>query len=168
LADVPYPADARPLNDSLRAAHALIASTALSGPAKALAYQDAKTRLEAYRASGFGAATIAADFAQIARWARTRGIPADHVLLGEFGAMRTEPQSADPRAAERAQWFHDVSHAAEASGFGWAAWAFRGGGFALAQSDATDSIEPGIAAALGLRPKAAWRAQAPVGLAAPR
>lgn len=160
LADVPYPARARPLDDSLRATAALIASTDLPVPKRALAYRDAQARLEDYRASGFDGRTIAADFAQIARWAKSRGIAANHVLLGEFGANRTAQQLSGAGAAERARWSHDVRQAAEANGFGWAAWAYRGGGFALAQSDDTDDIEPGIAAALGLRSGAARRAGA--------
>ena len=160
LASVPYPARARPLDESLTATAALIAATDLPAPKKALAYQDAQARLEDYRASGFDGRTIAADFAQVARWAKSRGIPADHVLLGEFGANRTALRRSGAGAAERAQWFHDVSQAAETNGFGWAAWAYRGGGFALAQSETADDIEPEIAAALGLRSGAARRAEA--------
>jgi hypothetical protein len=160
LADVPYPARARPLDESLRATAALIAATDLPAATKTLAYQDAQARLENYHASGLDDHTIGSDFAQIARWAKARGIPADHILLGEFGANRTALQISGIGAAERAQWFHDVSQAAEANGFGWAAWAYRGGGFALTQSEAADAIDPGIAAALGLRSRAARRAEA--------
>ncbi len=75
------------------------------------------------------------------------------ILLGEFGARETALQLDGARAAERAQWFHDVSRAAAAHGFGWAVWAYcGGGGFALAQSEASNDIEPGIAQALGLNP----------------
>lgn len=151
LADVPYPARARPLDDSLTATAALIAASDLSEPRKSLAYQDAQARLEDYRASGFDGRSMAQAFAQIAHWAQAQGIPADRVMLGEFGARRTALQLDGARAAERARWFHDVSHAAQANGFGWAVWAYRGGGgFALAQSDASNDIEPAVAAALGL------------------
>jgi endoglucanase len=160
LADVPYPARVRPLDDGLRATAALIAAADLPAPKGALAYQDAQARLEDYRASGFDGRTITADFARVARWARLRGIPADHILLGEFGANQTALQLSGIRAAERAQWFHDVSQAAQNNGFGWAAWAYRGGGFALAQSETADDIEPRIAAALGLRSDATRKAAA--------
>jgi endoglucanase len=159
LADVPYPARARPLDDSLTATAALIAATNLSEPQKSLAYQDAQARLEAYRASGFDADTIAQDFEQIADWAHAQGIPNDRILLGEFGARETALQLSGARAAERAQWFHDVSRAAEANGFGWSVWAYRGGGFGLAENDAANNIEPRIAAALGLRVDAARGAE---------
>lgn len=160
LADVPYPARARPLDDSLKATAALIAATDLPAPQRALAYQDAQARLQQYRASDFSSRTIAADFARVAAWAKSHGIAADHVLLGEFGANQTALQLAGDRAAERAQWFHDVSQAAQANGFGWAAWAYRGGGFALAESDTSDGIEPSVAEALGLHPGTARGAAA--------
>lgn len=151
LADVPYPARARPLDDSLTATAALIAASGLSELQKSLAYQDAQARLEAYRASGFDADTIAQDFERIADWAHAQGIPNRRILLGEFGARETPLQLSGIHAAEHAQWFHDVSRAAEANRFGWSAWAYRGGGFALTESDAANDIEPNIAAALGLR-----------------
>jgi endoglucanase len=151
LADVPYPARARALDDSLTATTATIAALNLSAPEKSLAYQDAQTRLQDYRASGFDAGTIAKTFARIADWARSQGIPPDRIMLGEFGARQTALQLAGARARERAQWFHDVSAAAEASGFGWAVWAYRSaGGFGLAQSDGDNEIQPDIAEALRL------------------
>ncbi len=163
LADVPYPARARPLDDSLKATAALIAAADLTAPERALAYQDARARLEDYRTSDFNGRTVAADFARIAGWAKSHGIRPDHILLGEFGANRTAVQLSGYGAAERARWFHDVSQAAQANGFGWAAWAYRGGGFALAQSDTADAIEPRIAAALGLHSDTAQKAEtAPV------
>ena len=159
LADVPYPADAHSLDDSLTATAASIAATDLSEPRKSLAFQDAQARLEDYQASGFDAGTVVKNFAQLARWAQSRGIPADRVMLGEFGARRTALQLSGERARERAQWFHDVRRAAQAMGFPWAVWAYRGGGgFALAQSGSGDGIEPDIAAALGLNSRAARNA----------
>ncbi len=151
LADVPYPARARPLDDSVTASAATIAALNLSAPEKSLAYQDAWTRLEDYRASGFDAGTMTKAFAGIADWARAQGIPPDRVMLGEFGARQTALQFAGRRARERTQWFHDVSAAAEASGFGWAVWAYRSaGGFGLARGDGGNDIQPDIAEALRL------------------
>jgi hypothetical protein len=156
LADVPYPAHARPLDDSLAATAAAIAESGLGEQPKSEAYLDAKQRLESYWTSNFNADSIAKNFAQIAAWARSQGIPADRILLGEFGARKTVLQFGDPGAAERRQWFHDVSHAAEREGFGWAVWAYRGGGgFALARNDTADDVDPDIVAALGLSADAA-------------
>lgn len=158
LADVPYPARARPLDDSLTATAAIIGALNLSAPEKSLAYEDARTRLEDYRASGFDAGTMTQAFARIADWARAQGIPPERVMLGEFGARQTALQLAGQRARERTQWFHDVSVAAEASGFGWAVWAYRSaGGFGLTRSDGGDEIQPDIAAALRLNAGARQR-----------
>jgi endoglucanase len=159
LADVPYPARARPIKDSLAASAAKIADSALSPAEKLLALLDAGKRLESYRRSGFDGNAIARRFTQIADWARAQGVPAERVLLGEFGARKTKRQLSGIRATERAQWFHDVRAAAQANGFGWAVWAYRGGGgFALARSETDNDIEPGIAAALGLHFRARRRA----------
>lgn len=153
LADVPYPARARPLDDSLAATSAAIAESDLSDRQKSLAYLDAEQRLESYRRSNFNVDAIQQNFAQIAAWAQSHGIPANRIMLGEFGARKTVLQFGGLGATERAQWFHDVSQAAEREGFPWAVWAYRGGGgFALARSDTADEIEPDIAAALGLLP----------------
>ena len=148
LADVPYPALARPLQDSLDASAAAIAATDLSQPQKSAAYRDAQARLDSYRRSAFDGHAIADRFAQVADWARAQGVPPDRVMLGEFGARKTEFRFIGARAAERAQWLHDVSEAAQAHGFGWAVWTYRGsGGFAI---ETNHAIEPGVAAALGL------------------
>lgn len=151
LADVPYPARARALDDSLEATAAAIAGTDLPPEQQSSAYRDAQKRLESYRRSRFDGDAIARSFEQIADWARSQGVPSDRVMLGEFSARKTALQLYGTRAAERAQWFHDVREQAEAHGFGWAAWAYRGGGgFALARSETDNNIEPGIAEALGL------------------
>ncbi len=160
LADVPYPARARSLDDALTATAALIAQSDISASQKSFAYQDAQARLEAYRASGFGAATIANDFRKIADWAHAQGIPDSRILLGEFGARETALQLVGDGATERAQWFRDVRTAAQANGFGWAVWTYRGsGGFALAPNDASNEIEADIAQALGLTFRAPRRAE---------
>jgi hypothetical protein len=149
LADVPYPARARPLGDSLTASATLIGTSALSAPRQAQAYRDAQVRLEQYRESGFDRATVAKEFERIADWARRQGIASDRIMLGEFGARQTALQLSGARASERAQWFRDVRQAAEAQNFSWAAWVYRGQGFGLAPEPGTD-LEPNIADALGL------------------
>lgn len=146
LADVPYPAGARPLQVSLSATAAKISQSDLAQPKKSLTEIDADRRLISYRGSGFDAHTIAARFAQIAAWARSQGLPPGRVMLGEFGAID------GARPSERAQWFHDVRQQAERNGFGWAVWTYREGSFALTRDQSSIEIEPAIAQALDLRP----------------
>ena len=157
LADVPYPARARPLDDSLTATAALIGTGTLSAPRQAEAYRDAQVRLEQYRDSGFDGAAIAKEFERIANWARAQGIAANRIMLGEFGARQTALQSSGARADERAQWFRDVRQAAQAQNFGWAAWVYRGQGFGLAPLPGID-LEANIADALGLNSSTARKA----------
>lgn len=155
LADVPYPALARAAADSLEATAAAIGESNLARNQKSTAHRDAQRQLESYRRSAFDGNAIAKCFEQVANWARSQGVAPDRVMLGEFGARKTDLQSFGSRAAERAQWFHDVREQAEVHGFGWAVWAYRGGGgFALARDEISDDIEPGIAQALGLTPPA--------------
>jgi endoglucanase len=76
------------------------------------------------------------------------------IFLGEFGVMKSEGLRQAARAADRLQWFADVRAEAEARGFFWAAWVYRGtGGFGLTEDVRDVNIEPGIIAALGLKPR---------------
>ena len=158
LADVPYPALARPLTENLAATAAAIAKTGLTQPQKILAYRDAQSRLDDYRRSGFDRGTIDRAFDRVADWARAQGVPPGRVLLGEFGARETELQAFGSRTAEHAQWLRDVRQAAEAHGFRWAVWTYRDtGGFALVSSDTSNEIKPTLVDALGLEVGSARR-----------
>jgi endoglucanase len=152
LTDVPYPALARPLQDSLDASAAVITATDLTAPEKTLAKLDAREQLESYRRSSFDRGTIAGRFQQMADWARAHGVPGSRVILGEFGAIRNPRSVGATSNAERARWFRDVREEAERRGFAWAAWAYRGsGGFSLSKDETGLELEPVIAQALGLR-----------------
>jgi endoglucanase len=151
LADVPYPALARPIEDSQQASARAIDAMALSKANKWIARLDAGYRLERYRQSAFGRENVLSAFNEIGRWAERRHIPAQRILLGEFGARRATLPDGSERTAERAQWFRDVREAAEAHGFIWAVWAYRGAGdFALFEGKAREASEPAVIEALGL------------------
>ncbi len=151
LADVPYPANAHPLEESLRATASAIEASRLPGDAKTSAYVDALKQLTAYRLSGFGREAIAGTFARVTRWGEDHGIPPARILLGEFGAMRTDRERGGPRAVEREAWFRDVRGEAERRGFGWAVWVYRGSEeFALVRSQSDTVIDAAILAALGM------------------
>lgn len=151
LADVPYPALARPLAESMAATNEKIGKSNLPAAQKAAALLDARRQLESYRRSAFDRAAVARSFDRIVAWARGSRIDPRRILLGEFGARRSEPQSPGGRDAERAAWFRDVREEAEARGFSWAVWVYRGsGGFGLTQGETGTLLEPGVAHALGL------------------
>ncbi|MPZ37716.1 MAG: cellulase family glycosylhydrolase [Rhizobiales bacterium] len=154
LADVPYPANARPLQDSQDATAAVIAASNLSQTQKVIAGIDARRLLESYRRSGFDRAAIAKSLDRIVAWAQSNGVPPNRIFLGEFGVLKSVGLLHAARAAERRQWFADVRAEAEARGFIWAAWVYRGpGGFALTEDDRDIDVDPGIIAALGLKPR---------------
>jgi hypothetical protein len=151
LADVPYPALARPLQQSLDASAALIAATDLSPSEKSRAKADARQRLEDYRRSAFDRGTIAQSFDRIARWAKDHGVPTSRIILGEFSARGQGEHAGGGRSADRARWIRDVREEAEAHGFIWAAWVYRGsGGFALVRDEASTDLDPAAIQALGL------------------
>ena len=151
LADVPYPALARSLQDSLDASVSLIARSDLPSSQKSLAILDARQRLESYRNSSFDRRTIGQSFDRIARWARDHRVPQNRMILGEFGARKPSGYFEESRNAERARWLRDVREEAEARDFVWAVWVYRGdGGFSLAQDDERADLDPMVIEALGL------------------
>jgi endoglucanase len=150
LTDVPYPARARPMEESLAATAATIAVARLSPSDKLTAKTKARSDLESYRASAFDRATIANDFDKMARWAREHSVPAHRVILGEFGAMNNEQRGLTTRQAERLRWLADVREEAEARSFAWAAWVHSGSiGFSLVKHDGNPELDPGVLHALG-------------------
>jgi endoglucanase len=150
LTDVPYPAQARPMQESIEATAATIAATELAASQKLQAKVTARNDLESYRASSFDRFTIANDFDKMARWARDHSVPAHRVILGEFGAMNNEQRGLATRQPERLRWFSDVRAEAEARGFAWAAWVHSGSiGFSLVKHDGSPELDPGIVQALG-------------------
>jgi hypothetical protein len=149
LGDVPYPALARPLQQSLDASAALIAKADLPPSEKARARADARQRLEEYRRSGFDQS-----FDRIAQWARDHHVPPGRIILGELGAIGRDARLAGARDADRARWLRDVREEAEAHGFIWAAWVYRGsGGFSLTRDDEGTELDPTVIEALGLGKK---------------
>jgi hypothetical protein len=78
-----------------------------------------------------------------AKWARSHGLAANEVLLGEFGAVKTAA------APDRARYIRDVRESAEAFGFPWAFWClFDSMGL---MDERTRALDPEMIAALGLR-----------------
>ena len=52
-----------------------------------------------------------------AAWAKRHGIAPEHVLMGEFGALRKDARYFGARAADRARYVRDVREAPKRSGF---------------------------------------------------
>lgn len=152
LTHLPYPAarldgDA---NDRLaRAAHQRIAKSGL--PAKSRKALDASVgeAIAEYRQSDAGPATIAADFKRVGNWAAQNNIPANRILLGEFGIFQ---DGADP--ASRIALIEATREAAEQQGFAWAIFTAglttSGQAFSVIGDSQSLTLESKVKAALGL------------------
>lgn len=129
IAGVPFPASA-----GTPAVADLEARLRRAGDDEALALlKDAFTR-------PWSAATIEADFAEVAAWAGRNRCPA---LLGEFGVLDF---CADP--ASRANWTAAVRGAAEANGIGWTYWELDQGFGFIHDRRSTDGFNGALIEAL--------------------
>jgi hypothetical protein len=150
LTDVPYPANARPMQESVDATAATLAAAKLAASQRFEAQTKARRNLDSYRASRFDRSQIASDFDTVARWAREHSIPANRIILGEFGALNNAQRGVATRQPERLRWLSDVREEAEAHGFAWAAWVHSGSiGFSLVERDGSTELDSGTLRALG-------------------
>jgi len=140
-----------------RSAEAMIAATrqrmiglALDGSA----LEQAKTAERTLaRYAGFDRSALERTFRQVSAWRIAQRLPANAILLGEFGVHRTAYQSTPEGAAARETWLRDMRELAEAHGFAWACWTYAGtGGFALAENETGPGFDPATRRALGLLP----------------
>ena len=89
-------------------------------------------------------------FARVTAWADRHRMPRERILLGEFGALRSDDRYVAALAADRARYIRDVREVCEAAGMPWAFWnLFDGMGLTI--DDWSRSFDPTIVAALGLR-----------------
>ncbi|WP_380784380.1 glycoside hydrolase family 5 protein [Sphingomonas sp. R86520] len=78
-------------------------------------------RLDDYLRHNRGQATIRADMAAVAAWARRQGVPPGRILVGEFGVGLT-PQKSPLLLDDAYRWLRAVRAEATARGFAWAYW----------------------------------------------
>jgi hypothetical protein len=89
-------------------------------------------------------------FARVTAWADRHGVDRSRILLGEFGALRSDDRYVAAGAADRARYVRDVREVAEAAGMPWAFWNLFDG-MGLTVDDRSREFDPTIVAALGLR-----------------
>ncbi|WP_245259390.1 cellulase family glycosylhydrolase [Methylobacterium sp. 77] len=147
---VPWPASAGTLETTLAAVRARMAADAtLSAEAKREAYTLTEAKLTEYFAAQPDKRYLSRHLAMVGEWGRRHGIASERILLGEFGALRSDARYVASRAEDRARYVRDVREAAEAEGFPWAFWnLFDGMGV---MDDASRRFDPAIVTALGLR-----------------
>ncbi len=86
-------------------------------------------------------------FDKIQEWARQGNVPANRIIIGEFGMHKPAEGVADD--GSRARWLHDVRRAAESRGYGWAHWDYFAG-FGIVDDNAERVFNPEVMRALGL------------------
>ncbi|WP_082684523.1 cellulase family glycosylhydrolase [Aureimonas ureilytica] len=146
---VPWPAREGTLDRTLQAVRARMAEDRERPKAEAdAAYKETVRLLQQYFDADPGRSFIDHYLDQAADWARRHRIPAGRVLMGEFGALRTDARYTASGAPDRARYIRDVRESAEARGFPWAFWnLFDGMGV---MDDTTRQLDPAIVQALGL------------------
>ena len=89
-------------------------------------------------------------FSRVLAWADRHRVARERILLGEFGALRSDDRYVAAPAADRARYIRDVREVCEAAGMPWAFWnLFDGMGLTI--DDRSRTFDPAIVAALGLR-----------------
>jgi hypothetical protein len=89
-------------------------------------------------------------FQRVKAWGERHRVEPGRILLGEFGALRTDTRYLAADAADRARYIRDVRDTAEAFGFPWAFWNFFDG-MGLTVDDRARRFDPAITNGLGLR-----------------
>jgi endoglucanase len=149
LTAVPWPGSRGTLRETLAAVRARMETDRTVPQAeKARDRAVIEAKLHAYFEATPGPAYIADAMAPVATWADLYGIPRGQVLMGEFGALRTDARFTASRAPDRAAYIRDVRLAAEANGFAWSFWNLFDG---LGLMDDAHVADPALIAALGLR-----------------
>lgn len=149
LNNVPWPASAGSLGQTLASVKARMAQdTERSDEAKKAAYAETERVLKVYFDAQPDRRFIDGYLNQVSDWAQTHGIAPERIIMGEFGALRTDARYTAAPNPDRARYIADVRQSAESFGFPWAFWdLFDGMGM---MDDNTRALDPAIVEALGL------------------
>jgi endoglucanase len=151
-ADIPYPARAGSIADGIAALRRRLENSNETGTQKLADAKLGIVNLSRYYASNFNRADIQGHFDRVGAWAQAHNIPASRILLGEFGVIRRYETYEGALDRERLLWLKDVRQEAEAHGYSWAIWAYRGhGGMAIVTNDNEEAIDHATLQSLGLK-----------------
>ncbi|WP_181703374.1 glycoside hydrolase family 5 protein [Chthonobacter albigriseus] len=150
LNGVPWPASAGSRKKTLAAVRKRMAAAAdVPGNVKDAVFSEIEEVLRVYFEADPARWFVDQYLQKVGAWADAHAIPRERVLLGEFGALRTDELYLAAAAADRARYVRDVRKSAEAHGFAWAFWnLFDGMGL---MDDRTREFDRSILAALGVR-----------------
>lgn len=148
---VPWPSSAGSKQQTLAAVAARMAADRTTPEAEKYAIMGAIERvLTQYFDARPDRRFIERYFARVTAWAGRHRIEPGRILLGEFGALRTDERYVAALAPDRARYIRDVRETCEAAGMPWAFWnLFDGMGLMI--DDRSREFDPVITAALGLR-----------------
>ena len=147
---VPWPASAGRLDRTLDAVRARMREDAgRSSADEARAYAETEAKLAEYFAARPDRGFVDRHLAAVRDWARRHAIPDREILMGEFGALRSDARYVAAGAEDRARYIRDVRESAEAFGFAWAFWNLFDG-MGLVDDDRDRIPNPALLSALGL------------------
>ncbi|GJD82657.1 glycoside hydrolase family 5 protein [Methylobacterium haplocladii] len=147
---VPWPASTGRLDATLAAVRARMAQDDERPEAdKADAYRLTEAKLAEYFAARPDRGFVDRYLGQVRDWSVRNAIPTGQILMGEFGALRSDHRYVASGAADRARYVADVRRSAETYGFPWAFWnLFDGMGI---MDDTARELDTDMLGALGLR-----------------
>ncbi|MCC2098006.1 MAG: cellulase family glycosylhydrolase [Hyphomicrobiales bacterium] len=152
LTDIPFPANRGNIVMTQQAiGHNSMIDTAFNPVRRKVIQLQAMRATQQYIDSDFGTAAIEAEFEQVSQWARRNRIPAERILLGEFGVVRRSNMGNGPASTHRHAWMRAVRTAAEKRKFGWALWDINQPQMGIVHRRDTAPFDAGDLAALGLR-----------------
>ena len=147
---VPWPASAGDLAKTLAAVRDRMRGDRERPQAERdAAYKITEAKMAEYFAAKPDRQFIERYLGEVSGWARRHAIAPGEVLMGEFGALRTDDRYVAAGARDRARYVADVRASAEAAGFAWAFWNLFDG-MGLVEDNVTRRFDPAIVAALGL------------------
>ncbi|RVD12991.1 MULTISPECIES: cellulase family glycosylhydrolase [unclassified Mesorhizobium] len=149
LNNVPWPASAGSLEPTLASVRARMAQdTETPEDAKQAAYAETERVLKVYFDARPDRWFVDKYLRQVRDWADGHGLAPERIIMGEFGALRTDARYVAAPNPDRARYIADVRRSAEELGLAWALWdLFDGMGM---MDDTTRALDPDIIAALGL------------------
>lgn len=149
LNNVPWPASAGSLEQTLASVRARMAQdTETPEDAKQAAYAETERVLKVYFDARPDRWFVDKYLRQVRDWADGHGLAPERIIMGEFGALRTDARYVAAPNPDRVRYIADVRRSAEELGFAWALWdLFDGMGM---MDDTTRALDPDIIAALGL------------------
>jgi endoglucanase len=141
-----FPPDVKQKKAVLAAALKAIDRADLSSAKRKQLKTNARNDLRVYFEPGWAESRAKQGFVAVEAWAKSHGISADRILLGEFGAIRPRDFTAR-NERERAVYYRMMRTEAERRGYGWSTWEWKTE-FGLSKGFDTREFDPLMVRAL--------------------